>query len=481
VSAPTRNVRLLVTAQLARFGIQTLGLAVLSRLLKPEDFGILAMVMAVAGLASVVGDFGLSLATIREEALTDEEWSNIFWLNAGIGAVLSACVAGLSPVMSWFYQDGAVATVCLAISPVFLLNSLSSQFRAELVRRDKFKPLALIETLAPATAVLVAIVMGILSPSVWALVAQQLVAPAVLGVLSLMLVRKLPQRPKNLGQIRRFVAFGSVTTVSSIMNYISSSAAPALLGRFAGDLVTGLYNRAFTLFMLPLQQIGSPMTRAVLPALSRSHNSPAFERQIGKAQVVLAGTLGLLLSVLGGLAKPVVAIVLGDQWDLSASLVQILALGGLFQVLGYVYYWAFLAANRMRVLLICELPGRIVTISLTLIVVRDNPLLAAAIYAAGLAIIAITSTMFGVPQLGLERRPLIVSALRWLAVQATVYVSCRLAVAYLCASLTPIPSLAVGVVVAAGAFGICALVSAQIRHDVTTIISTLLDALKSRA
>src|SRR5690349_19636495 len=89
-AATASGARTMVGAQVVRFTVQALGLALLSRILTPEDFGRVAMVTAVTGFAAVVGDFGLSLATIRVRTISKAQWSNLFWLNTLVGMVTAA-------------------------------------------------------------------------------------------------------------------------------------------------------------------------------------------------------------------------------------------------------------------------------------------------------------------------------------------------------------------------------------------------------
>lgn len=78
-----------------RYAIQLLALVVFSRLLSPPaDFGLVAMVTGVAGIAYAIGDFGLSLAALQAEQLNaPPQRTNLFWFNSGIGLVVAAAVA----------------------------------------------------------------------------------------------------------------------------------------------------------------------------------------------------------------------------------------------------------------------------------------------------------------------------------------------------------------------------------------------------
>ena len=84
-----RGALLTVGAQIAKIGVQVLGVVVLARLLTPRDYGLVAMVLAVIGVAEVFRDFGLSSAAVQAVTLTPGQRSNLFWVNTAVGAVLA--------------------------------------------------------------------------------------------------------------------------------------------------------------------------------------------------------------------------------------------------------------------------------------------------------------------------------------------------------------------------------------------------------
>lgn len=80
-------------SQAISIAIQLTSTVVLARLLSPNDYGVIAMVMAVTGFAGLFRDLGLSSAAIQKKDLTRSQQSNLFWLNVAMGAVLTALVA----------------------------------------------------------------------------------------------------------------------------------------------------------------------------------------------------------------------------------------------------------------------------------------------------------------------------------------------------------------------------------------------------
>ena len=98
--AAARGSAATIAGQGARMTLQMTATVVLARLLSPHDFGLIAMVTAVIGVAELVRDFGLSLASIQAKEISRAERTNLFWANTALGAG-SAFVAAAAASSSW--------------------------------------------------------------------------------------------------------------------------------------------------------------------------------------------------------------------------------------------------------------------------------------------------------------------------------------------------------------------------------------------
>lgn len=412
-----RGVIHLLSGQWAKYALQIASLIVLSRLVSPEDFGLLAMVTAVVGIATVLGDFGLSLAAIRAQSLSQAERSNLFWLNTFLGLLLAALCAALAPLLAVLYDDERVTLIALALAPTFLLNGMGVQFRVELNRRRQFGGLALSDVLAQLAGLIAGVAAGLMGFGYWALVAQSFVISLVSLLFAASLARWVPSWWAARTSVRGFLRFGYLTSAAQVVNYISSNLGPVMIGTVFGASQLGFFNRAFQLAALPVQQMASPLTRIALPYLAaRVDDAEGFAVATRRALTALAYPLLAVLSLIAGLAQPLVVVLLGHDWAQAAPYVQVLALGGAFQALGYVYYWAMLASNRAGLLFLVELPGRILTVGLCFVAISVGPVWIAAAMSAGLISIWLLGTFVGCPRIGISPRRVLGAAVRPLAV-----------------------------------------------------------------
>jgi O-antigen/teichoic acid export membrane protein len=411
--------------QWIKFLIQLATLVTLARLIEPEDFGRYAMVLAVAGLATLLSDFGLPLAAMRTVDLTEQEKSNLFWANLLLGLVCGGAVALLAGPIAEFYGDALLADLSRVMAFAFLAQAASAQLKAELVRRLRVAAANACDIGASALALVCAVAVAVAGGGVWALVASQVAfAGGQLALLTLT-SRWVPHRPRRTRGMGRFFRFGAHTGGVQLVNYATANTDTVLLGRFWGPDVVGVYNQAYQLFRLPLQQLASPMTQVAVPILSRLDDPGRFRSYVVRAQLILSYLLCGAFLTAAALAIPLLDLVLGPGWPDAARLFAILSVGGVFQGLGYVYYWVFIAKDLTAVQLRYALISRGAMLVLLCAATPWGNVGMAVASSVGLALNWVILSVLALPHSGLRWRDLLRVSVRpllvFLALFAVVY------------------------------------------------------------
>ncbi|SEP61706.1 lipopolysaccharide biosynthesis protein [Microlunatus flavus] len=345
--AAARGTAFTLGAQGGRFVLQIGSLVVLARLLSPEAFGLVAMATSVLGVAELVRDFGLSSAAIQAKELTNPERTNLFWVNVAIGTTCAlVALVGARPIAA-LYGDPRVAGVVLALAGLLVVSGVTTQFRAELSRDLRFVALGVVELSAQAAGVAVAITAAALGAGYWSIVLQQGTVVLTTCVLCVVFCAWRPGLPSRSTSVRRFVRFGSHVLGTQVLGYATNNVDNVGIGAVWGAGPLGVYSRAYQLLMVPINQINDPMSRVVLPVLSRVQDDlPTLQRYVEKAQRVGTYGLGPAFGVAAGLAAPLVAVLFGPQWTAVVPVFVVLAVGGVFRGVGLVTYWGFLARGR---------------------------------------------------------------------------------------------------------------------------------------
>ncbi len=131
-----------LTSQGAQFILQSVSAIVLAHMLTPADFGLVAMVTAITGLGQAFADLGLSEATIQHPEIDHDQVSKLFWVNVGIGLMLTIITVCLAPFLAWFYHEPRLKAITCIVSITFLIGGLRVQHDALLRRNMRFLALA---------------------------------------------------------------------------------------------------------------------------------------------------------------------------------------------------------------------------------------------------------------------------------------------------------------------------------------------------
>jgi O-antigen/teichoic acid export membrane protein len=332
-----------MTGQVLRIAVQVLSVAILARLLSPTDYGLLAMVAAVIGVADIFRDFGLSTAAIQAKTLSRAQRTNLFWINSGIGLILAIAVFALAPVIASIYRQPALVDIAQVLSVTFVLNGVATQYRADLNRKLAFSTLAVADVASPIVALGGAVWLALSGAGLWALVGQQLIQYSVMLVIVAWGARWLPGLPRTSVPMDGMLRFGWNIVVTQLINYVSNNADYFIIGLRSGAVALGNYSRAFQLLMNPLNQVRSPITRVAIPVLAKiQDDDAAYGAFLLRGQVAMGHSLGFVLGVAAGAAAPITVLFLGgEEWSGVAPLLALLAVAGVFQILAFVGYWVY--------------------------------------------------------------------------------------------------------------------------------------------
>ncbi|MFC9350476.1 lipopolysaccharide biosynthesis protein [Arthrobacter sp. NPDC057013] len=356
-----------LAGQAAKLALLLLNLVVLGRLLTPLDFGLVAMVTAVVGVAELVRDFGITTASIQVKYLSRSQKNNLFWTNVTLGLLLAGAAALLSQPLAAFYGDARLQAITLAFSGIFILNGVQAQYQVELTRLLRFKTLTITDVASNATGLCIAVITAMLGAGYWSLIFMQLSTAAFLLLSRVTFTKWIPGLPDRQGSITDFLRYGGNLGFAQFVNYLSANAPSVLIGYAFGPGALGAYSRASQIASLPVNQVFGPLTNVALTTLVPLLDRRKFNRAIRVMQLLLGYVASIGFSFAIVFAPNIVKLLLGDQWSSASPLLQILAVGTTFQATTYVSYWVFLATSRTASLLRYNLVTKGIVLTLTII------------------------------------------------------------------------------------------------------------------
>ncbi len=319
-------------SRLGAQGLQFIILIILVRLLPPEAFGLIAMVVVFTGFSDLFVDLGFSAALIQKKEITRAHFDSIFWLNVGVGLVLTLAFIGLSPLLAAFYQQPLLQPLTALLSAKFLFDAFGLVHIAQLKRTLDFKKLAWVDLAALSLSGAVGIGLALSGKGVWSLVIQTLVKAGCTSCLLWLAHSWKPRLRIHRAAIKELWAFSANLLGFSTINYWFRHADDLLIGRFLGSMALGIYGKAYELMMMPLKIVSHTIGQVMFPALSIIQDDQA---RVAEVYLQMTGAIALVtFPMMVGLfvvAESFVLGLFGSSWSMMIPLLQVFSVVGLGQ------------------------------------------------------------------------------------------------------------------------------------------------------
>jgi PST family polysaccharide transporter len=334
-------------SQGSRTVLQLAGIAVLSRILPPADFGLLAMALVIVNLANLLRDMGTSAAVIQRHELTPQLLNSVFWLTAGFGILLAVLIVAGSPLAAWSFHEPKLIPLLSLLSINFPLSCSAATHAALMERNSQFRRLAAIEIGAAVVGLVTAIVMANLGYGVYSLAGQSLVSTSLSSLLTWLSSPWRPGFSFERSEIAGLWKFSSNIVGFNLVNYFARNADTMLIGHTLGSVQLGYYNMAYRVMLFPVQNLTWVVGRALLPVFSRlQHDRPAMgDRYIEVLSHIAFITAPLAIGV-WLFRHHIIILFLGPGWDASSAVLAWLAPVSFIQSLASTTGTIFTATGR---------------------------------------------------------------------------------------------------------------------------------------
>jgi lipopolysaccharide exporter len=301
-------------------------LLVLAILLKPEDFGLIAIALSATGFLLNLTNFGLIPAVVQAEDMDNARYDAVWTFDLTRSVIVTTLTIIFAPwIAAIFAEPRAIPIIqVLALRP--LLESLMSIKVAALNRSLMFRPLAFLKIIEAIFNAVISIALAKFL-GVWAMVFGMIGGAAAMVSASYFLA---PYRPRILYEwqlVRPLLKFGGWLLISGVIAMAGNFGLRIIISRQVGAEGLGLYFLAAQLAFLPSEIASEVVGTVAFPLFARLKSSV---QQAARAfQAILTGLMALLYPVSAliiVLAPVLVRDILGAKWAGTVPLIQILGL-----------------------------------------------------------------------------------------------------------------------------------------------------------
>ncbi len=306
---------------------------VLARLLTPEDFGLMAVVIAVYGVLFLVIDLGLSNALIHFPDPSARVLSSLYWLNLLGALVMMLVLIGIAWPVALIYKKAELLPALLVMSLAMPLSALGQQFRVLAEKNLRFNALAVIEVVAALVGFAAAMLVAWLDGGVYAFIAG-ILTTAACGSVMAWLVLSDGGRPSlhfSFSEVRPYLNYGSFRLGDTLLISAQKQADVLIGGALVGASAMGVYTLPRDLTLRLANTVVNPVvTRVGLPVMAKVQNDRSALKSVYLQTMRMTSSVNFpVYAALAIWAEDVVLLLLGPQWAAAAIYMRIFALWGL--------------------------------------------------------------------------------------------------------------------------------------------------------
>jgi teichuronic acid exporter len=306
----------------------------LARLLTPSDFGLMAIVLFFITIAKVFSESGLAGALVRENNLTLEDYSSVFWFNLVVSIFMALLIFALSGMVSRYYNQSELQYLLMAAAIIPVIETFKITYNARLIKEMRFKDKSRYDIVSMTFSSCVGVALAFFGAGVWAILAIQVIQTLSGVILYRLNESQIPLVSFSMPAFKRLYKFGLNTTAASIIETAFDNIYQLILGKYFALSQAGLFMQAKKLEQVPTGLIKYTIMGALYSGMTKlSAGVTAFGKSYLELFRLFAVTIGIVSAGLVCYADTLIRVVYGLQWTGAVLFMQLLAISSFFYML----------------------------------------------------------------------------------------------------------------------------------------------------
>ncbi len=355
--------------------VQLLVQIVLARLISPEAFGILAILLVFTNIADAIAQSGLGMALVQKSDATKKDYTTAFWLSLLLATIVFIVLWFIAPVLALVYQEQSLEVMLHVLSFVVFLNSANSVQRAYLQRHMEFKKLFQANVVTAVLSGVFGIGAAILGFGIWALVIQTLAQSLCACITLLVVVPWKPTFAFDKLSAKHMYSYGWKICVTGILNVIYTGVSELIIGKACSVTDLGYYSQGRKWPNAAISLITNALQNVFFPAFASLQNDLVALRDTMKKSLIAGSFLIVPVSFFfTAVAEPMVALLLTETWLPCVPVFQSLCIANslmLLQVINLRAYMALGDSGLYMRLQIIKVTLNVVIIGLAALLTKD--------------------------------------------------------------------------------------------------------------
>jgi teichuronic acid exporter len=307
------------TAQLGQFIVGV----ILARILVPEDFGLIGMLVIFIALSQTFVESGLGTGLIQRQNRSEIDFSTLFVFNLGVSSFFYLILFIAAPFISVFFEKPQLTDLARVLSLSLFLNAFAIVQRTKLIIAIDFKSIAKSNIIGMFAGGLCGVIAAVNGYGVWSLVFQTLTGSFVSSVSLWFLSKWSPSIAFSIKSFKLLFRYGSKLLIASLYAQILNNVYNVCLGKFYPAATLGYYTRAKTFADISAGTIVTVLQQSTFPILTSVQNDRERLISIFSKMIRMSAFFIIpIMTLIALLAKPIVILLFTDKWVSLIPLLQ---------------------------------------------------------------------------------------------------------------------------------------------------------------
>lgn len=338
--------------------------AILARKLSPEEYGIVAVVLVFVTFFQTISQMGIGTAIIQNKELDEKNISDIFKFTIVMGILVGIAFYFSSYLIAYFYEDNVYVPIGQILSLTVAAYTINIVPNGIITRDKRFKQLGIISIVCNLLGGILAVVLAYLGFSYYALVIKS-VFIAVSRLIATIIAAKIKMyRGYDRSSIKKIAKYSFFQFMFQVINYFSRNLDNILIGKYLGEAMLGLYDKAYRLMLYPVQNLSNVMSPVMHPILSDHQKDKRKIYDVYKKVTKYLLMIGVpIVVMLYFYPTQIIGILYGDTWLEIVPTFKILAISIIIQLVLTTSGSIFQSANRTDMLFLSGVLSAVTMIS----------------------------------------------------------------------------------------------------------------------
>lgn len=358
-------------------GVQFILQIILARLLSPEHYGVLSIMIVFTTLANVFIQNGFNTSLIQNKDVKEEDYSSVFWVSLGVSGALYAAIFFASPFIAKFYGMPEIVLPLRVLALILFPGALNSVQVAKVSREMDFRKVFYSNVGAVVASGAVGITVALLGGGLWALVAQSMVNVFVACIV-MRFTSKLKLRfVCELDRVRILFRYGWKLLVSSLIDTLYQDLRSLVIGWKYDSGTLGYYNRGKQFPQFIINAVNGAVQSVMLPAMSAEQDDRERVKKMMRTSITTSAYIIFpMMAGLAAVATPLISLLLTDKWLPAVPYMQIYCFTLAFYPVHTCNLQAINAMGRSDIFLKLEIIKKLMGVSFLVVAVLcfDSPI-----------------------------------------------------------------------------------------------------------